>query len=229
MIEQAQVKGTAHLPELISDLRDPKRRNARLKEEAAALAGGTASTWLPPRTASGAPAAAPVDPRPAGSSVRLPAAGSSPGSAAPRRRSGPGSAAPVAKAAPPAPAPAPAGPPPQPRRSPNPQAAPAPPPPSPSPPRRPSGPMTDSGLADRLAAIPSLTLRFRVFRRQLNEAQGMSTAGLRSILEGFPDGWARRRALLELLRAGIPAALPDALSLIEALGSEGTASGASAR
>ena len=48
----------------------------------------------------------------------------------------------------------------------------------------------------------------------------MSTAGLRSILDGFPDGWARRRAMLELLRAGIPAALPDALSLVEALGSE---------
>jgi hypothetical protein len=97
----------------------------------------------------------------------------------------------------------------------------APPPPKPKPAPAPSAQtVDDSGLTDRLAAIPSLTLRFRVFRRQLNEARGISTANLRSIVEGFPDGWARRRALLELLRAGIPGALPDALSLVGALASE---------
>jgi hypothetical protein len=40
------------------------------------------------------------------------------------------------------------------------------------------------------------------------------------VIEGFPDGWARRRALLELLRAGIPGSLRDALALVEALGSD---------
>jgi len=101
------------------------------------------------------------------------------------------------------------------------QAAPPPKPqPKPQPAPAPVRIATDSDLADRLAGISTLTLRFRVFRRSLDEAKGMSTAGLRSILDGFPDGWARRRAMLELLRAGIPVALPDALSLVEALGSE---------
>ena len=48
----------------------------------------------------------------------------------------------------------------------------------------------------------------------------MSALDLRSVLEGFPDGWARRRALLELLRGGVPGSLGDALALVEALGSE---------
>jgi hypothetical protein len=127
---------------------------------------------------------------------------------------------PVAAPAPVTPAPAP---PPVVKAAPAPEPKPveAPPPPTPQPaPPPPAETVPDSGLTDRLAAIPSLTLRFRVFRRQLNEARGMSTASLRSILEGFPDGWARRRALLELLRAGIPGALPDALSLVEALALE---------
>jgi outer membrane biosynthesis protein TonB len=237
MIEQAQVKGTAHLPELISDLRDPKRRTARLKEEAAAaLAGGEvpAATWLPPGAA---PPAAPGTPRPAAPSpatakppapqpVATPPPAPAPPVAPPVAAPAP-APPPVAKAAPPAPAPTPpvaqAAPAPEPRPV---QAAP---PPKPQPKPQPApAPVrtaaiqttTDNGLADRLAAISTLTLRFRVFRRSLDEAKGMSTAGLRSILDGFPDGWARRRAILELLRAGIPAALPDALSLVEALGSE---------
>lgn len=40
------------------------------------------------------------------------------------------------------------------------------------------------------------------------------------MVEAFPDGWARRRALLELLRSGSPAAFRDALGLVDALGSE---------
>ena len=231
MIEQAQVKGTAHLPELISDLRDPKRRTARLKEEAAALAGGgvPAATWLPPGAA---PPAAPGTPRPAAPGpaaarrpapqpVATPAPVPAPPVAPPVAAPAP-APPPVAKAAPPAPAPAPpvtqAAPIPEPKPV---QAAPPPKPqPKPQPAPAPVRIATDSDLADRLAGISTLTLRFRVFRRSLDEAKGMSTAGLRSILDGFPDGWARRRAMLELLRAGIPAALPDALSLVEALGSE---------
>jgi hypothetical protein len=48
----------------------------------------------------------------------------------------------------------------------------------------------------------------------------MSAAGLGALLETFPDGWARRRALQVLLRAGVPAALEDAFTLVEVLGSE---------
>jgi len=48
----------------------------------------------------------------------------------------------------------------------------------------------------------------------------MSAAHLGAVLETFPDGWARRRALLELLRAGVPDSLDDAFSLIETLASD---------
>jgi hypothetical protein len=62
--------------------------------------------------------------------------------------------------------------------------------------------------------------RFRLLRHHTKETKGMSAAGLRSIVESFPDGWARRRALLELLRGGVPGSLRDALALVEALGSD---------
>ena len=48
----------------------------------------------------------------------------------------------------------------------------------------------------------------------------MSATGLGSLLETFPDGWARRRALQELLRAGVPGSLDDAFVLVEVLGSD---------
>lgn len=78
----------------------------------------------------------------------------------------------------------------------------------------------DNVLAGKLTEAPSLTRRFHALRRHLKEAQDLSGEELRPVLEAFPDGWARRRALLELLRAGTPAALQDALGLVEALGSE---------
>jgi len=235
MIEQAQVKGTAHLPELIDDLRDPRRRGERLKESAAAVGDALlgddipAATWLPPGAVP-AVAGASVAPRTTAKAAPRPAPPAPPAPpVAPPVAAPVAAPVPVPKPAPPPPAPAP--PPPVVKEAPvsgvktapEPKPVEAPPPPKPQPAPAPAPPVQtvpDSGLADRLAAIPSLTLRFRVFRGQLNEARGMSTAGLRSIVEGFPDGWARRRALLELLRAGIPGALPDALSLVEALASE---------
>lgn len=227
MIEQAQAKGTGQLPKLIADLRDPKRRGERLKEGAAAVEDAIfgevpAATWLPPGAVPAVPGAvrqAAAPPSFAALPPPVPDPPPAPPVAAPAPVAKPAPPAVVAKPAPPAPAP----PPPVVKAAPAPEPKPveAPPPPKPQPaPAPPVQTVPDSGLADRLAAIPSLTLRFRVFRRQLNEARGMSTAGLRSIIEGFHDGWARRRALLELLRAGIPGALPDALSLVETLASE---------
>jgi hypothetical protein len=78
----------------------------------------------------------------------------------------------------------------------------------------------DSALAGKLSETSSLTSRFQVLRRHLKEARGLSGEDLHPVLEAFPDGWARRRALLELLRSGAPAALQDALGLVETLGSE---------
>ena len=48
----------------------------------------------------------------------------------------------------------------------------------------------------------------------------MSAVGLGSVLETFPDGWARRRVLVELLRGGVPGSLNDAFTLVETLGSD---------
>jgi len=78
----------------------------------------------------------------------------------------------------------------------------------------------DDGLAGKLAGAASLTARFHVLRRHLAATKGLPADGLRSVVEAFPDGWARRRALVELLRNGAPAALGDALGLVEILGSE---------
>ncbi len=191
MIEKAQTQGTAHLPELIADLRDPQRRTERLQQGVQAAVAGALAAPPPPQPK-------PVPPRP------LP----------------PIEAAPIPPAAKPAPEPIATPPPPA-------QAAPPPPPvvqePPPPPKPRPE-PVTarkaDGALAGKLAEAPSLNSRFHVLRRHLAEARGLSGEELRPVLEAFPDGWARRRALLELLRSGAPAGLQDALGLVEALGSE---------
>lgn len=224
MIDQAQKKGTAQLPQLISDLKDPGKRAERLRQGAAALedaavtaAAGGEVPWLPPGTTAQPPplpsAIFSVRPQPAAPPPPAPVATPAP--------------PPVAVAAPAPPAPAPTPPPvPAPAVV---QAAPAPEPPPVMPPApKPvpvvpapvqTGPARES-LADRLMAVPSLTARFKVLRRSLPELKKMPAAGLGSVVHGFPDGWARRRALLEILRAGAPNALVDALTLIETLGSE---------
>jgi hypothetical protein len=215
MIDQAQKKGTAHLPELIADLRDPGRRAERLRQGAAALedAAMTAAPgevpWLPPGAVQ--PPARVENPRPM---PTTPPPAAPPAPAPPRVEVQP------PPPMPPAPAPAPAAPPPvQPAPV---QAAPPPPAPKPQPKpaRVPVQPAARSALADRLAEIPRLTARFRILRRSLHEAKTMPAAGLGSVVQQFPDGWARRRALVELLRAGVPRSLEDALALIETLGSE---------
>jgi hypothetical protein len=207
MIERAQMKGTTHLPQLIADLRDPRRRSERLSQGALtaveeALAGGP--PVKPP---------APVTSKPA----PVPAAPPAPPLAAVLAAPPPPPPAPVAivlepvqVVPPPVPAPLPSIAPPEP----------PPPPPRPQPPVPSAHRAEDDGLAGKLAEAPSLTVRFHVLRRHLEAAQGLSEDGLRSAVEAFPDGWARRRALVELLRAGAPAALDDALGLVEALGSE---------
>ncbi|HYN20407.1 MAG TPA: hypothetical protein VE078_05575, partial [Thermoanaerobaculia bacterium] len=108
-------------------------------------------------------------------------------------------------------------------------AAPAPAPPvhvpavvvKPAEPPRETAPPTRGELAERLAAVHVLTSRFRLLRRRMDETRRLSPAELRGILEVFPDGWARRRALLELIAAGIPERSADALSLVDILQSPG--------
>jgi hypothetical protein len=252
MIENAQVKGTAHLPELIADLRDPKRRTERLRQGTkavldgaeGALEGGTPEVpWLPPAAAA-QPAAAPKKrptPVPAAPRPQAPPpsqAAAAPAPAAPKPAAppppvqvpAPVAAAPASAPAPPQPAPPPpavkAVPPPEPA----PVAAAPPPPPKlqPAPVRpavseAPPAPVRTAGggvLAARLAEASSVTERFHVLRRHVGEAKKLPAEDLRSVLESFPDGWARRRALVALLRSGAPGSMPDALALVQTLGSE---------
>jgi len=199
MIERAQMKGTTHLPALIADLRDPRKRTERLRQGAQAVVE---------EALAGAPAAPMPEPKP--KPVPVPAMVATP-------------VAPVIPAPPPvvlaaAPEPVPIAPPPPPAVAP--PVAEPPPPPPPKPPPPPARKVEDDGLTGKLAEASSLTARFHVLRRHLAAAKGLPADGLRSVAEAFPDGWARRRALVELLRNGAPAALGDALGLLEILGSE---------
>ncbi|HSG40707.1 MAG TPA: hypothetical protein VLE27_13785 [Thermoanaerobaculia bacterium] len=202
MIERAQVKGTAHLPQLISDLKDPGKRAERLRQGVQAAEEAIEDgeiPWLPPAVAAPPKPAAP----PPFEAMRAPE---------------PQPAPPAAPAPEPAPAPAPpppaaqAPPPPEPQ----PVAAPAPPPPPRPEPPRPA----PVNFAEALNAAPSLLARFRVLHEHVDAMARTPAASLRPLLESFPDGWARRRALAEILRAGAPADLSEALTLVGTLGSE---------
>src|SRR4029077_12685118 len=48
MIERAQMKGTAHLPTLIADLRDPRKRTERLRQGAQAVVENALAGPPPP-------------------------------------------------------------------------------------------------------------------------------------------------------------------------------------
>jgi hypothetical protein len=202
MIERAQMKGTTHLPALISDLRDPRKRMERLRQGAQAA--------VEEALADDPPAAPVPGPKP----VPTPPALLAP-------------PVPVPVAAPPEPVAVSPSPPPivaPPIAVPPIAALPVvelpPPPKPPAPPAPPAKTVADDGLAGKLIEASSLTARFHVLRHHLAEAKGLPADGLRAVVEAFPDGWARRRALVELLRTGAPAALGDALGLVEVLGSE---------
>lgn len=216
MIESAQVKGPAHLPGLVADLRDPAKRGARLKQGVQAVEKALTQGPPPLPGAAARPAQAPQVPPVQARPAPPPPPAAEPAPAPPPP---PAAAPPVAAEArtpaPQPPAPPPTPPPTLPRPAPSPKAAPA-----PAPPPEPARPSGEDRLAVRLAAAPSLTTRFRVLRRHLNDARGASVEGLQALLEGFPDGWPRRRALLELLRAGTPGSLRDALLLVETLAAE---------
>ena len=71
-----------------------------------------------------------------------------------------------------------------------------------------------------MGAEQSVFSQLRVLRRELSGFAGSSVNTLRELIEAFPDGWARRRALCALLESGIPAETQDALELVSGLGRE---------
>lgn len=167
--------------------------------------------WLP-KGASATPAP-PVPPAPPAQIIAKPAtswplreAPSEP-KPAPAPVAAPAPAPPPPSPPPPAPAPVPLAPIPAPA-----VAAPAPPPPAP-----PAPVPVQAGLAEHLGSIPALTARFRYLRGHLDQVRRLPVAELRALLEVFPDGWARRRALSGLIEEGVPARAADVLSLVDVL------------
>jgi len=71
-------------------------------------------------------------------------------------------------------------------------------------------------LLDRLREA-SVVRRMRLLRLEVERLRGMTRDELAAVLEVFPTGWTRRRALAMLLREGVPRSLPDAKELIEGL------------
>jgi len=81
----------------------------------------------------------------------------------------------------------------------------------------PATPQAGAGLATQLGAESSLLRRLR---RLATSAGRLGEAGieeLAAVLECFPAGWARRRALQRLLESGVPRSTSDAITLLELL------------
>jgi len=71
-----------------------------------------------------------------------------------------------------------------------------------------------------MGAEQSVFSQLRVLRRELAGFRGSSIDTLRELIENFPDGWARRRAVCALLDSGIPSDTGEALELVASLGRE---------
>jgi hypothetical protein len=71
-----------------------------------------------------------------------------------------------------------------------------------------------------MGAEQSVFSQLLVLQRELSGFAGSSTETLRELIEAFPDGWPRRRALCALLRAGVPSETGDALQLVSSLDRE---------
>jgi hypothetical protein len=87
--------------------------------------------------------------------------------------------------------------------------------PLPTPPSPAREALPDPGVAKE--AGTSLIASFRSLRRELDANDEIDIDSVRTLLATFPNGWARRRAVMSFLRQGQPASLDDALTAIEEL------------
>jgi hypothetical protein len=72
-------------------------------------------------------------------------------------------------------------------------------------------------LGEELGTARTLVTRLRLLREQAGALRSADLNQLALLLQQFPVGWARRRALVALLEAGVPSATDDALTLIAGL------------
>ncbi len=81
----------------------------------------------------------------------------------------------------------------------------------------------ESPRLDELAVIAALGAeassfsRLRALERELGGFRGASLAALRKLVNTFPDGWVRRRALVAMITSGVPSSALQALELISGL------------
>ena len=68
-----------------------------------------------------------------------------------------------------------------------------------------------------LGADDSVVSRLLVLHRELDAFRGSSTATLHELVLSFPDGWPRRRALMDLIRSGVITAPETAVELAATL------------
>ncbi len=218
--------------QLVRDLRDPGKRKDLVRRGLDRLRAHLSREEIPPTGPPGPEEAEPVpEPEPAAVQDSPPPSPVEPPGVqdqAPSRRGGAEPARPSGARAEPTPLPrpspdakpAPPDAPPVPAPMPVPVATREPEPPAPFPPRppeeEPHTPPRDeaAALAERVAASPSLTARFRLVRRFLGAGGRLEVESIRSLLGSFPEGWPRRRVLNTLIGRGMPRSFDDALSLV---------------
>lgn len=81
----------------------------------------------------------------------------------------------------------------------------------------PPPPTNGAGFVKELGDETSLLRRLRLLTASAGRLEDAGIEELRAVLECFPAGWARRRALQRLLEAGVPASLTDAIALLDML------------
>lgn len=231
-VNEVQKMDPATVKAIAARVRNPQQRNEGIRQGLKAIEDALAGPEPPAPAASWLPSAPAVPPPPAPAAVARPATSwplrEAAPAAQPAPKPAPAPAAPAPAPPPPTPPTPAAAPPPKPEPAPPPivapiipvvpvsppaVVAPAPPPPAPAP--------VPAGLAEHLGALPALTARFRHLWRHLDQARRLSLAELRGVVEVFPDGWARRRALSGLIEEGVPARAADVLSLLDLLQSPG--------
>ncbi|MES1242581.1 MAG: hypothetical protein ABUT39_13285 [Acidobacteriota bacterium] len=202
-VNEVQKMDPATLKSIATRVRNPQQRGEAVRQGLKAVETALAGPEIPPPPPPVSPPAPPVVSKPAASWPLREAPPAVPTPAPPPP------AAPVVAAPAPPPPPAPQWDPPRPAE--------------PEPPRAPglSGPSARPELAEHLGSIPALTARFRHLRKHFDQVRRLQADDLRSLVEVFPDGWARRRVLAELIESGVPARVTDVLALVDLLASPG--------